>query len=241
MATRRRRDHALPRHERQHRVRLPRRRPVDPARNLQGCSGSQRSHRSAGGVPRSHGIRSTIHRRRTGRAHRRGHLSDRRPRRSCPSGRFGGQLRQTARRPVQRDRAPPRAGPRGGGGDPLVQHLTPCSRASRIGVPRRGRERGVDRGDRGIRRPRVHTRGHPGVATRTGCCAARPGCGGPARVAHGHRGVVTAIDGTDVRVDAQSVCIHGDSPDATAMAVAVRALLDAENIDILPFVQDDGA
>lgn len=54
-------------------------------------------------------------------------------------------------------------------------------------------------------------------------------------------GVVTAIDGTDVRVDAQSVCIHGDSPDATAMAVAVRALLDAENIDILPFVQDDGA
>ncbi|HET8994403.1 MULTISPECIES: 5-oxoprolinase subunit PxpA [unclassified Rhodococcus (in: high G+C Gram-positive bacteria)] len=49
-------------------------------------------------------------------------------------------------------------------------------------------------------------------------------------------GVVTAIDGTDVRVDPQSVCIHGDSPDATAMAVAVRALLDAENIDVRAFV-----
>ncbi|MEE2058761.1 LamB/YcsF family protein [Rhodococcus artemisiae] len=49
-------------------------------------------------------------------------------------------------------------------------------------------------------------------------------------------GVVTAIDGTDVHVDAQSVCIHGDSPDATAMAVAVRALLDAENVDIRAFV-----
>lgn len=49
-------------------------------------------------------------------------------------------------------------------------------------------------------------------------------------------GVVTAIDGSDVPVHAQSVCIHGDSPDATAMAVAVRALLDAENISVGAFV-----
>lgn len=49
-------------------------------------------------------------------------------------------------------------------------------------------------------------------------------------------GVVTAIDGTDVRVNPQSVCIHGDSPDATAMAVAVRAILDAENVGIHAFV-----
>ena len=49
-------------------------------------------------------------------------------------------------------------------------------------------------------------------------------------------GVVTAVDGSDVRVNAQSVCIHGDSPDATAMAVAVRRLLDAEKIDIRAFV-----
>ncbi|UPW03156.1 LamB/YcsF family protein [Rhodococcus pyridinivorans] len=49
-------------------------------------------------------------------------------------------------------------------------------------------------------------------------------------------GVVTAVDGSDIRVNAQSVCIHGDSPDATAMAVAVRRRLDAEKIDIRAFV-----
>lgn len=49
-------------------------------------------------------------------------------------------------------------------------------------------------------------------------------------------GVVTAVDGSDVRVNAQSVCIHGDSPDATVMAVAVRRRLDAEKIDIRAFV-----
>ncbi len=49
-------------------------------------------------------------------------------------------------------------------------------------------------------------------------------------------GVITAHDGTEVSVAARSVCIHGDSPSATAMAVAVRALLDAENIGIEAFV-----
>lgn len=49
-------------------------------------------------------------------------------------------------------------------------------------------------------------------------------------------GAVTAIDGTDIRVRAESVCIHGDSPAATALAKAVRARLDAEHIDIRSFV-----
>jgi len=49
-------------------------------------------------------------------------------------------------------------------------------------------------------------------------------------------GVVTALDGSDVPVTARSVCIHGDSPGATAMAIAVRALLDAESIGIEAFV-----
>jgi len=49
-------------------------------------------------------------------------------------------------------------------------------------------------------------------------------------------GTVIAIDGSVVPVNAQSVCIHGDSPGATAMAVAVRSRLDAENIDIRSFV-----
>ncbi|MDQ2722138.1 MAG: LamB/YcsF family protein [Actinomycetota bacterium] len=41
-------------------------------------------------------------------------------------------------------------------------------------------------------------------------------------------GVVAAVDGSDVAVGAESVCVHGDSPGAVAMAKAVRhALLDA--------------
>ncbi|WP_119727827.1 LamB/YcsF family protein [Thermomonospora amylolytica] len=41
-------------------------------------------------------------------------------------------------------------------------------------------------------------------------------------------GVVTAIDGTDVPVNARSVCVHGDTPGAVGLARAVRrALVDA--------------
>jgi UPF0271 protein len=40
-------------------------------------------------------------------------------------------------------------------------------------------------------------------------------------------GVITAVDGTDVKVDAESICVHGDSPGAVDMAATVRqALLD---------------
>lgn len=45
-------------------------------------------------------------------------------------------------------------------------------------------------------------------------------------------GTVDAVDGTAVRVDAASLCVHGDSPDAVAMARAVRAALDAEAIAV---------
>jgi UPF0271 protein len=41
-------------------------------------------------------------------------------------------------------------------------------------------------------------------------------------------GQVTSVEGEDVPVSARSVCVHGDSPGAVAMAVAVRrALLDS--------------
>jgi UPF0271 protein len=40
-------------------------------------------------------------------------------------------------------------------------------------------------------------------------------------------GVIAAVDGTDVKVDAESICVHGDSPGAVDMAATVRqALLD---------------
>lgn len=45
-------------------------------------------------------------------------------------------------------------------------------------------------------------------------------------------GVVVAVDGAVVRTDAVSLCIHGDSPDAVAMARAVRAALDAAGVEV---------
>ena len=45
-------------------------------------------------------------------------------------------------------------------------------------------------------------------------------------------GVVEAVDGSLVRVDAVSLCVHGDSPGAVAMARAVRAALDAAGVAV---------
>ncbi len=48
-------------------------------------------------------------------------------------------------------------------------------------------------------------------------------------------GRITAVDGTDIELDAESICVHGDSPDATAMASAVRSALDAAGIRLAAF------
>lgn len=45
-------------------------------------------------------------------------------------------------------------------------------------------------------------------------------------------GVVETVDGTLIRPDAVSLCVHGDSPGAVAMARAVRAALDAAAVEI---------
>jgi len=39
------------------------------------------------------------------------------------------------------------------------------------------------------------------------------------------RGLVVASDGSEVRVNAQTVCIHGDTPGAPAIAAAVARML----------------
>jgi UPF0271 protein len=49
-------------------------------------------------------------------------------------------------------------------------------------------------------------------------------------------GVVTAIDGSVVRIRADSVCVHGDSPGAVEMARRVRERLEAAGVTIKPFV-----
>jgi len=49
-------------------------------------------------------------------------------------------------------------------------------------------------------------------------------------------GQLTASDGSDVAVSASSICVHGDSPAAVEMAVAVRKALTEAGIDVRPFV-----
>ncbi len=48
-------------------------------------------------------------------------------------------------------------------------------------------------------------------------------------------GLVRAVDGTEVAVRAESVCLHGDSPGAVGMAAAVRAGLEAAGIGLRAF------
>ena len=38
-------------------------------------------------------------------------------------------------------------------------------------------------------------------------------------------GTVTAVDGSSVELEADSICVHGDSPDAVALATAARDAL----------------
>jgi UPF0271 protein len=48
-------------------------------------------------------------------------------------------------------------------------------------------------------------------------------------------GRVIAADGTDIPVEVDSLCVHGDSPDAVVMARAVRRCLDAAGIAVEAF------
>ena len=54
-------------------------------------------------------------------------------------------------------------------------------------------------------------------------------------------GVVTAIDGSTVRLQADSVCVHGDSPGAVEMARQVRASLERAGVAVTPFVDMEAA
>ncbi len=50
------------------------------------------------------------------------------------------------------------------------------------------------------------------------------------------QGTVPAVDDSTVRVRADSICVHGDSPGAVAMARAVRQRLQAAGVAIRPFI-----
>lgn len=49
-------------------------------------------------------------------------------------------------------------------------------------------------------------------------------------------GVITSIDGHDVPVAAESICVHGDSPGAVQMAAEVRRALQAAGVTVRTFV-----
>ena len=49
-------------------------------------------------------------------------------------------------------------------------------------------------------------------------------------------GSIEAIDGSQVRVEADSICVHGDSPDAVAIARSVRERLEQAGVAIASFM-----
>ncbi|MGK4066733.1 5-oxoprolinase subunit PxpA [Rothia sp. HC945] len=49
-------------------------------------------------------------------------------------------------------------------------------------------------------------------------------------------GLVTAVDGSDIRVSAESVCVHGDTPGAVDIARTIRRGLDDAGISVQSFV-----
>jgi UPF0271 protein len=48
-------------------------------------------------------------------------------------------------------------------------------------------------------------------------------------------GTVEAADGSEVRVDARSICVHGDTPGAVGLARAVRRTLESGGVRLGPF------
>ncbi|MDA8061375.1 MAG: LamB/YcsF family protein [Actinomycetota bacterium] len=49
-------------------------------------------------------------------------------------------------------------------------------------------------------------------------------------------GLVTALDGSEVELHPESLCLHGDSPGAAATARSVRSTLEAAGVTLRPFV-----
>jgi UPF0271 protein len=54
-------------------------------------------------------------------------------------------------------------------------------------------------------------------------------------VAMARDGIVVAVDGSTLKVVADTLCLHGDTPGAAEHATAVRAALEAVGIGIAPF------
>jgi UPF0271 protein len=120
-------------------------------------------------------------------------------------------------------------------GGPRVRRDAAGPRSAGVGVPpARRRGRGAY-GHRGVRRPCLHARGHARLAATARSRAARGRRGGSARRHDGDRRRGDGGGRHDDRPAADSVCVHGDSPDAVAMARAVRAELERAGVELRPF------
>jgi 5-oxoprolinase (ATP-hydrolysing) subunit A len=52
-------------------------------------------------------------------------------------------------------------------------------------------------------------------------------------------GTLQAIDGSEIKIEAQSICVHGDSPGAVAIAQEIAKQFKAEGIAVAPFARDE--
>lgn len=69
---------------------------------------------------------------------------------------------------------------------------------------------------------------------RAGALVTDPGEAAARAVRMATEGVVAAVDGTVVRLDAASLCVHSDTPGAVPVARAVRAALEAAGVELRP-------
>lgn len=51
-----------------------------------------------------------------------------------------------------------------------------------------------------------------------------------------YQGTLEAIDGSTIRIDAQSICVHGDSPGAVAIAREIRRAFEADGVRVRSFL-----
>jgi UPF0271 protein len=45
---------------------------------------------------------------------------------------------------------------------------------------------------------------------------------------------VTTLDGTDLELEARSICVHGDAPNAPEIAEAIRRALGEAGVELAP-------
>ncbi len=50
---------------------------------------------------------------------------------------------------------------------------------------------------------------------------------------------VVAVDGSTIDLNAQTLCVHGDTPVAVDLVRSIKELLESEGVDVKPMAQED--